>query len=194
MILTREDLLQPRKLAVKEIDVDGLGALRIRQLNHSEAVKWKRWQSSQSDESMHDLKLVQLCVVDEFDEPILTDDDITELANQPGTLIALLVYEVMVVNGFMREVEPDEALELFSRSPERLFLCRLAAKFGVPNVDVFADSLTDEQLKEWKAVALLDGWYQDPEWTNAAELLSTELAAPKGLTPQAAEQILAGRQ
>ena len=36
---------------------------------------------------------------------------------------------------------------------------RLAAKLGILNVDELADSLTQRQRLEWKAVAILDGWY-----------------------------------
>ena len=36
---------------------------------------------------------------------------------------------------------------------------RLAAKLGILDVDALADSLTLEQRIEWKAVAVLDGWY-----------------------------------
>ena len=192
MILDRDSLLQPRSLNVKEVDVDGLGLVRIKQLNHSEVTEWKRWKLK-NDESLGDLKLACLCLVDAQDRRILQDDDISAIAKQPATVIALLIYEVMVVNGFMKDVHPEEALKLFDADPERLFMARLAGKFGVPNVDVFADSLTDDQLREWKAVALLDGWFDSDQWVNSIETLDAQLKPePKGrmMTPQQAQSTL----
>jgi hypothetical protein len=52
----------------------------------------------------------------------------------------------------------------------RLFLCRLAAKLGHVNVDAMANTLTPDQVKEWQAVALIDGW--DNGWNHTAEILS----------------------
>jgi hypothetical protein len=36
---------------------------------------------------------------------------------------------------------------------------RLAAKLGIADVDGLANSLSAEQRLEWKAVAVLDGWF-----------------------------------
>lgn len=56
------------------------------------------------------------------------------------------------------------------QSPRRLFQARLAVKLGVPNIDALADSLTDEQVLEWQAVALIDGWAHG--WQQTAEILA----------------------
>lgn len=42
-----------------------------------------------------------------------------------------------------------------------MFVLRLAAKYGIPpqQVDAFHDSLTQEQLDEQRALAVIDGWY-----------------------------------
>ena len=190
MILDRESLLKPRSLNVKQVEIDGLGLVRLRQLNHSEVTEWNRWKLK--NETQAELKLVSLCLVDEQDQPILTEGDLSALAKHPATVVALLVYETMVVNGFMKDVEPEEALKLFDANPERLFMCRLAGKFNVPNVDVFSDSLTDDQLREWKAVALLDGWFDSEQWVNSIQTLDEQLAIPKPgmMTPEQAEAFL----
>ena len=43
--------------------------------------------------------------------------------------------------------------------PDRAFMYRLAARLGTADVDGLANSLTPQQRTEWKAVAILDGWY-----------------------------------
>ena len=41
-----------------------------------------------------------------------------------------------------------------------MFAYRLACKLGVVDVDSLMDSLTPEQWMEWKAAAVLDGWFE----------------------------------
>lgn len=53
---------------------------------------------------------------------------------------------------------------------ERLFVNRLAAKFGIIDVDALHDSLTREQMIEHQAMAVIDGWYHGR--ANLAHILS----------------------
>jgi hypothetical protein len=58
-------------------------------------------------------------------------------------------------------VDAHDAIDALQTDPSRLFNCRLAAKFGFHKVDEFLDQLTEQDLLEWKAVAMIDGWFGD---------------------------------
>lgn len=188
MILTRDALLEPVKAIVKTVETEGLGTVRIRKLSYSEATKWRQMKGDDN------LNLVALCLVDEDDKPILKPTDVVQIGSLDSSRISELVYEVMVANDFMRPIDTTEAMEAFTDDPDRLLLCRLAYKFGVSKADVFADSLTDEDLRQMKAVAMLDGWFDNEQWTAAADIIEEHLPEKKTgfMTPEQAQAVLAG--
>jgi hypothetical protein len=187
-LATRDILLAKSPRLVETKTIDGLGQVRIQKLRFSEAAKWRK---ESTGDGLDELRLVCLCVVDENEQPILSVDDSAELANKDSAPIAELIYQVMVINGFMEEVQIDDALADLEKIPDRLLLCRLADRWNIPQVDTLADSLSDEQLAEWKTVALLDGWFEDSRWRQGAEILTNHLnEAPQSqegfLTPDQA--------
>ena len=108
-MMSREQLLTPIPLKQKTVTISG-GDVTIRQLSHSEAAKWDMWQrpNGKLDEERklnRDLKLITMCVIDSDGQLILTEDDIPALSAQPSDFTSELSYQVMLINGFLVEVE-----------------------------------------------------------------------------------------
>lgn len=111
-MVTRADILKPIELKTETVDIVGIGQCRFRQLSQSQAAKWQSWlmpkgKRDKTRTDRHRLKLVQLCLVDENDAPLLEEADIEALEEQPANVVQELIYASMVVNGFIEGGDLD---------------------------------------------------------------------------------------
>jgi len=114
-MLNREQFLKPRQLKSKPVEIEGFGTVRIKQLSKSQLCEFQKWMRpkgvlNSERYGLRDLRLICMSVVDENDKPILSIDDMKAVANLPGDAMDTLTYEVMVLNGYMVEVDEDELL------------------------------------------------------------------------------------
>lgn len=71
-----------------------------------------------------------------------------------------------------------------------MFCHRIGREFGIIDIDLIDDSLTEEQLLEFQAVAFIDGWYhgRTSDATIVAEIrnLGNRLIASQAAKPKEA--------
>ena len=110
MPISREAFLNA-ELKTKTVDVAGLGEVEIRQLTKSELCEFQKWlrpkgELNEDRYAMRDLRLICMAVT----QPQLTIDDMDAVSKLPGSAMDELAYQVMVINGYMMEIDEDALL------------------------------------------------------------------------------------
>lgn len=115
-MLNRDQLLKPIPLKTETVEIKDWGTFKIKQLSQSAQAKYHAWTMPKGKEcpvrsSQRHLKMIVLCVVSEDGKPLLTDDDIDQLASQPATVIDDLIKEVLTINGWLDDEDSEGLLE-----------------------------------------------------------------------------------
>lgn len=116
-MINREQFLQPREMAVKDVDIPGLGVVRISELSKSQHCKFELWLRPKGDFSAsryakRDQKLICLSVLDSDNQPMFdAEEDMDAIGKQPGPMMDALAHEVKLLNGFITVVDDDKKVD-----------------------------------------------------------------------------------
>ena len=120
-LITRDDFLKPIELKTSEEMIDGFGKVRFREMDDATEAKFEMWLRPKGKDKRTEIerriKLVMLCVVGADDKPLLSDDDWEAIKKFPPRIRNELGYHVMLVNGFIKDIETEEyEAELLGKS------------------------------------------------------------------------------
>ena len=105
MTLTREQILGADDRKNETVDVpEWGGAVKVRSMSGAEAEKYTEIVSEEGRSGVANLALlVSMCVVDEDNKPLFSDEDIKALAEKDINVLNAVATACMKVNGFEHE-------------------------------------------------------------------------------------------
>ena len=127
MTVTAADLLKPIPITTTEVEIDGLGVVRIRPLSLAAMNANEAWQRPGGVANKWRIennrwKITTACLVDDIDNPLFDFKDDTAFKEFVETIGAGAIgywndlrYEVMVVNGWIKD-EEEEDVDLLGKS------------------------------------------------------------------------------
>lgn len=99
--MNKSALLAALTPVVKEVTLEGVGPIRLRQLSVNEVTAAREADASGKVE--FGLRLVTASVVDDAGQALLSVDDLTELRKASHVAMDAIVAEVLKLNGFVLE-------------------------------------------------------------------------------------------
>lgn len=91
-------------------EVEELGEVTIREMSQAEGAKFEVF-NQDCDPTDRKLKLITLCMVDDDGNRFLTEADFLALREMPFNHINKLAYEIMKINGFLKDDVDQEEFE-----------------------------------------------------------------------------------
>lgn len=107
--MNREQFLSARQTQIVEVDVPGMGAVKMRELPESLRVRefdlWLRPGDKVNKQRQQDarLKIVTLCVVGDDGNTYLSEDDFPQMRQMPSSVISRLAEVAMSLAGLSDE-------------------------------------------------------------------------------------------
>lgn len=117
--MDREAFFKPQDLAVYEVEIEGLGKVKARELSNGDRIKqYDLWLAPTGETNKPRLqvareKMITLCLVDDAGNLLLTDEDIPKLRKMSARVVSQLTQLAMKCLGLS---EDDVAEQLKKKS------------------------------------------------------------------------------
>lgn len=117
--MDRDAFFRPQELQTFEVEIEGLGKVRARELSNGDRIKqYDLWLAPTGETSKPRLqvareKMITLCIVDDSGNLLLTEADIPKLRQMPARVVSQLVQIAMKCLG----LSEDDLAEQLKKKP-----------------------------------------------------------------------------
>jgi hypothetical protein len=105
MSISKTDLLAALQPKIESIEIEGIGAIKLRQLTVAESDALRASLDKEDKSSEFGLRMLGTSLVDDEGNRMFGDDEIADLRNSSGTHVDKLIESVLVLNGFKKAAE-----------------------------------------------------------------------------------------